>query len=224
MVLGYRRMADAAPAGRHRGRPAGGRSVPPDGWRRQGPAPDRRPAVARADRRAGATPGRRSGAERQRRSRPLRRHRSAGGGRHGARLRRTAGWHPRRSRLGGAGGAGGALGRLLCLRRPFLPTDLVDRLAAGRQVSGSGSRLRRLDGAGTPGVRPVAGGDSAPTCAAPWPKRASARSTRFTTRYRLATVEIPPIETAAGPVDPFFNANRPDDLAEAERLLGVIDG
>ena len=32
--------------------------------------------------------------------------------------------------------------------------------------------------------------------------------------YRLAVVEFP-----IGAVDPFFNANRPDDLAAAERLL-----
>jgi molybdopterin-guanine dinucleotide biosynthesis protein A len=38
----------------------------------------------------------------------------------------------------------------------------------------------------------------------------------WTARYRLAQVDFP-----AGPVDPFFNANRPDDLAEAERLLSI---
>ena len=36
----------------------------------------------------------------------------------------------------------------------------------------------------------------------------------WTARYRLATVEFP-----ADPVDPFFNANRPEDIEEAERLL-----
>ena len=36
----------------------------------------------------------------------------------------------------------------------------------------------------------------------------------WTARYRLAVVEF-----AVGAVDPFFNANRPEDLAEAERLL-----
>src|SRR5262249_35840753 len=33
-------------------------------------------------------------------------------------------------------------------------------------------------------------------------------------RYRLAYAEFP-----AEPIDPFFNANAPEDLAEAERLL-----
>jgi molybdopterin-guanine dinucleotide biosynthesis protein A len=36
----------------------------------------------------------------------------------------------------------------------------------------------------------------------------------WTARYRLATVEF-----AADAFDPFFNTNRPEDLAEAERLL-----
>ena len=37
---------------------------------------------------------------------------------------------------------------------------------------------------------------------------------RWTARYRLVQVDFP-----TTPVDPFFNANRPEDLAEAERLL-----
>ena len=37
---------------------------------------------------------------------------------------------------------------------------------------------------------------------------------RWTARYRLAQVDFP-----TKPVDPFFNTNRPEDLAEAERLL-----
>ena len=38
----------------------------------------------------------------------------------------------------------------------------------------------------------------------------------WTARYRVAVVDFP-IET----VDPFFNANRPEDLAEAERLVAL---
>ncbi|WJR77198.1 molybdenum cofactor guanylyltransferase MobA [Bradyrhizobium sp. NP1] len=41
---------------------------------------------------------------------------------------------------------------------------------------------------------------------------------RWTARYRLATVSWP-----AGPLDPFFNANTIDDIAEAERLA-ALDG
>ena len=39
----------------------------------------------------------------------------------------------------------------------------------------------------------------------------------WTARYKVATVEF-----AATPHDPFFNANRPEDFAEAERLLAEI--
>jgi molybdenum cofactor guanylyltransferase len=36
----------------------------------------------------------------------------------------------------------------------------------------------------------------------------------WTARYRLAVADFD-----TDPVDPFFNTNRPEDLAEAERLL-----
>jgi molybdopterin-guanine dinucleotide biosynthesis protein A len=39
----------------------------------------------------------------------------------------------------------------------------------------------------------------------------------WTGRYRLVEVEFP-----AAPVDPFFNANRPEDLDEAERLVRLV--
>jgi molybdopterin-guanine dinucleotide biosynthesis protein A len=42
---------------------------------------------------------------------------------------------------------------------------------------------------------------------------------RWTARYRLATVTWP-----ATPLDPFFNANTVDDIAEAERLAALDGG
>jgi molybdopterin-guanine dinucleotide biosynthesis protein A len=42
---------------------------------------------------------------------------------------------------------------------------------------------------------------------------------RWTARYRLATVEW-----STDPVDPFFNANTMDDIAEAERLAKLDGG
>ncbi len=39
---------------------------------------------------------------------------------------------------------------------------------------------------------------------------------RWTARYRMASVDWP-----SEPVDPFFNANTPEDIAEAERLLSL---
>ena len=38
----------------------------------------------------------------------------------------------------------------------------------------------------------------------------------WTARYRRVTVDFPDLSTPWGPMDPFFNANRPEDLAEAE--------
>jgi molybdopterin-guanine dinucleotide biosynthesis protein A len=41
----------------------------------------------------------------------------------------------------------------------------------------------------------------------------------WTARHRLATVPFP-----SEPIDPFFNANRPEDLATAEALLATESG
>lgn len=97
---------------------------------------------------------------------------------------------------------------------PFLPTDMVARLHAA--VAGDAADLACAASAGR--AHPVAG---------LWPvalRAALRRAMRdedmrkidsWTARYRLARVDWP-----ADPIDPFFNANRPEDLAEAERLLG----
>ncbi|WP_299621851.1 molybdenum cofactor guanylyltransferase MobA [Pelagibius sp.] len=42
---------------------------------------------------------------------------------------------------------------------------------------------------------------------------------RWTARHRLVEVDFPDLETPAGPLDPFFNTNRPEDLEEAARFL-----
>jgi len=98
---------------------------------------------------------------------------------------------------------------------PFLPTDLVARLLAA--VAGEGADLACAASAGQ--SHPVVG---------LWPVRLRhdlrralvdediRKVDRWTARYRLATVAF-----AADPVDPFFNANRPEDLVEAERWLAV---
>ena len=41
---------------------------------------------------------------------------------------------------------------------------------------------------------------------------------RWTARYKLATVSWP-----TTPLDPFFNANTMDDIAEADRLAALDD-
>jgi molybdopterin-guanine dinucleotide biosynthesis protein A len=97
---------------------------------------------------------------------------------------------------------------------PFLPTDLVARLRAAVEK-------------GADMACAASGGQSHPVVGL-WPvhRRDELRHALtaeqihkvdvWTARYRLATVEFP----IAG-LDPFFNTNRPEDLAEAERLLSL---
>lgn len=96
---------------------------------------------------------------------------------------------------------------------PFLPEDLVSRLAAGMHAQGA--ELACAASAGQ--AHPVVG---------LWPleRREDLRHAVvaegirkvdvWTDRFRLAVVDFP-----VGAVDPFFNANRPEELADAERLL-----
>lgn len=106
---------------------------------------------------------------------------------------------------------------------PFFPSDLVSRLHAALEEAGADMACAASNGRSHPVF-------------ALWPVRLRADLRRamvedeirkvdvWTARYRLATVDFPPIETAAGPLDPFFNTNRPDDLAEAERWAEVMGG
>jgi molybdopterin-guanine dinucleotide biosynthesis protein A len=101
---------------------------------------------------------------------------------------------------------------------PFLPADLIARLADA--VADSGADLACAASAGR--AHPVF---------ALWPIRLRddlrhalveegvRKVDVWTARHRLATVEFP-----AEPFDPFFNANRPEDLAEAEALLARVEG
>jgi molybdopterin-guanine dinucleotide biosynthesis protein A len=98
---------------------------------------------------------------------------------------------------------------------PFFPTDLVSRLIAAVEAEGADlaccASARRH--------HPVFG---------LWPIRLleDLRAAMveddirkvdvWTERHRLAVATF-----AADPFDPFFNANRPEDLAEAERLLAI---
>jgi len=97
---------------------------------------------------------------------------------------------------------------------PFLPRDLVARLSAALQTADLVSV--RSAGQDYPiiGLWPV--GLAAPLRHA-LVEEGMRKVDRWTARYRLAVVEF-----AAEPVDPFFNANRPEDLAEAERLLPLL--
>jgi molybdenum cofactor guanylyltransferase len=100
---------------------------------------------------------------------------------------------------------------------PFLPRDLVARLYSA------------LDAENAELAVAASGGQSHPVIGL-WSVRLREqlrhalvvedirKIDRWTARYRLATVTWP-----ATPLDPFFNANTMDDIAEAERLA-VLDG
>jgi molybdopterin-guanine dinucleotide biosynthesis protein A len=101
---------------------------------------------------------------------------------------------------------------------PFLPVDLVARLAA--ELEAAAADLACAASAGR--THPVFG---------LWPVRLRGDLRRavveegirkvdqWTARHRLVTVPF-----ADCPIDPFFNANRPEDLAAAAELLNAAAG
>jgi molybdopterin-guanine dinucleotide biosynthesis protein A len=96
---------------------------------------------------------------------------------------------------------------------PFLPRDLVARLAAA--VADDKADLACAASGGQ--AHPVFGLwriDLAAALRRALVEEQIFKVDRWTARYRLAQVDFP-----ATPVDPFFNANRPEDLAAAEQLL-----
>ena len=96
---------------------------------------------------------------------------------------------------------------------PFLPRDLDARLRAARAREGAAICMAASGGQ----VHPVVG--LWPIALAEDLRRALVEEgirkvDAWTARHKVAVVDFP-IEGH----DPFFNANRPEDLAEAERLL-----
>ena len=101
---------------------------------------------------------------------------------------------------------------------PFLPADLVVRLLEG------------MEEAGVELACAASGGQSHPVIGL-WPVRlreqlrhalvteGTRKVDQWTAQYRLATVSFPD-----RPVDPFFNANQPEDLDRAEALLSQVSG
>ena len=94
---------------------------------------------------------------------------------------------------------------------PFLPRDLVAMLREGMRAgifdlacAGSGGRTHPVFG-----LWPLALREDLRAALASGVRKVD----QWTAGYRLVEVEFP-----AAPIDPFFNANRPEDLAEAERL------
>jgi molybdopterin-guanine dinucleotide biosynthesis protein A len=96
---------------------------------------------------------------------------------------------------------------------PFIPHDLVTRLHAGRQRSNAIMACAASQDRAHPviGLWPVSVRDDMRSALTEHGVR---RIDGFMQRYACAVVDWP-----AAPVDPFFNVNTPDDLAEANRLV-----
>jgi len=101
---------------------------------------------------------------------------------------------------------------------PFLPRDLVARLAAAREERNAELAVAASGGQAHPviGLWSVALRDELRHALV---KEDIRKIDRWTACYRLATVSWP-----TGPVDPFFNANTVEDIAEAERLAALDGG
>lgn len=107
---------------------------------------------------------------------------------------------------------------------PFIPGDLVRRLSEAAQ-GGQAMKAATLAVARTDeGVHPVVG--LWPLAMASDLKAAVTDGLRRVSRWAemQGAVEVffPPVEIGGKKVDPFFNINRPEDLAEAEALLAAV--
>ena len=101
---------------------------------------------------------------------------------------------------------------------PFLPRDLVARLHAARAAENAQLAVAASDGQSHPviGLWSVALRGELRHALVDEDIR---KIDRWTARYKLATVEWQVDE-----LDPFFNANTMDDIAEAERLAALDGG
>ena len=101
---------------------------------------------------------------------------------------------------------------------PFLPRDLAARLQQARIAEGAQLAVAASDGQSHPviGLWSVSLREELRHALVVEDIR---KIDRWTARYKLATVTWP-----ATPLDPFFNANTMDDIAEAERLAELDGG
>ena len=101
---------------------------------------------------------------------------------------------------------------------PFLPRDLVSRLHAALVAENAQLAVAASDGQSHPviGLWSVSLRDELRHSLVVEDIR---KIDRWTARYRLATVTWP-----STPLDPFFNANTVEDIAEADRLAALDGG
>lgn len=99
---------------------------------------------------------------------------------------------------------------------PFIPRDLVARLHEAREAQSAPLACAASGGWTHPviGLWPVSLRDDLRRALTVEDER---KIDRWTARHGCASAEWP-----VEPVDPFFNANRPEDLDEAERLFATL--
>ena len=97
---------------------------------------------------------------------------------------------------------------------PFLPRDVVRQLAVALEEGGFELACAQSNGRTHPvfGLWQVSSRDTLRAAL----RQGLRKVGDWLDRFRLVEVEFPVM-----PVDPFFNTNRPGDLAEAERLVGL---
>ena len=98
---------------------------------------------------------------------------------------------------------------------PFLPRDLVETMVEARDLAGADLACAASGGRAHPvfGLWPV---ELRADLRDALVEQGERKIDRWTSGHRLVEVAFP-----CAPVDPFFNANREDDLTEAERLIAV---
>ncbi len=102
---------------------------------------------------------------------------------------------------------------------PFFPSDMVARLLAALRATDAGSAISASGGT----RHPVAGlWEVALIGEVENALRSGVRAmTRFAELQKSAVVDFPAIAVGDGTIDPFFNVNTPDELAQAETLLAT---
>ena len=102
---------------------------------------------------------------------------------------------------------------------PFLPDDLVERFLAALEETGRGMLRGALGRRRAPGDWAMADWDCRKLEAAldPGQRKASA----WAEQQGAVEVFFPPTQLGGRAIDPFFNINRPEDLAEANAFLAA---
>ena len=101
---------------------------------------------------------------------------------------------------------------------PFMPTNLVTRMMSEIEDQGAQMACAETNGRTHPvvGLWPV---NLAGELRSAMIDEDMRKIDLWTARYTIVEVDF-----SCDPVDPFFNANRPEDFGEAERLLALVQG